>query len=109
MLVVLVCVVIGMGTGFRTIADLPDTRANTAYANVTVTGGVDADSVRKVAQPVGDSRLTVETGGHACAPTTKAGGISEVVGIVAASHEPNGSPPAARKAHAAPSDMDTES
>jgi RND superfamily putative drug exporter len=152
-LVVLVCMVVGMGTGFRSVADLPasesaragallgssagatetgrivwhtsgeavdsaetraevsvmltrvaalpgvlavaspysddgaaqvNTQANTAYADVTVTGKVDADEVRNVSQSIGDPRLRVEIGGHAFAPTTKSGGIAEVVGIAAA-------------------------
>ncbi|MDT3444560.1 MMPL family transporter [Pseudofrankia sp. BMG5.37] len=83
------------------VASLPDVKAvqspytagdaaqlnvgqNTAYANVTVTHGVNVDQVQKVAQSIENSDLQVEIGGQAFAPKTKSGGIAEVVGIVAA-------------------------
>ncbi|WP_238434828.1 MULTISPECIES: MMPL family transporter [unclassified Frankia] len=56
---------------------------NTAYALVTVTDA-KVGQVEQAAQSIDSSRLQVELGGQAFAPQTKAGGISEIVGILAA-------------------------
>ncbi|MDT3439188.1 MMPL family transporter, partial [Pseudofrankia sp. BMG5.37] len=61
-----------------------NTSQNTAYADVTVTDDVDVAQVRQAAQSIENDHLKVETGGQAFAPETKAGGIAEVVGILAA-------------------------
>lgn len=60
------------------------TGQNTAYADVTVTDDVDVDQVQDVVRSFETSRLQVETGGQAFAPTTRPGGIAEGVGVLAA-------------------------
>ncbi|MBL7498241.1 MMPL family transporter [Frankia sp. CNm7] len=61
-----------------------NTGQNTAYADVTVTDDVEVAQVQKIAQSIESDQLQVETGGQAFAPETKAGGIAEAVGILAA-------------------------
>jgi uncharacterized membrane protein YdfJ with MMPL/SSD domain len=56
---------------------------NTAYALVTVTDA-KVGQVEQAAQSIEGGQLQVELGGQAFAPQTKAGGIAEIVGILAA-------------------------
>ena len=61
-----------------------DAATSTAYADVVVTDDVSVDQVQRSVESADSQDLTVTMGGQAFAPQTKAGGIGEGIGILAA-------------------------
>jgi RND superfamily putative drug exporter len=61
-----------------------NTTADVAYAAVTIDDSADLDQINAVARSADSATLQVETGGQAFTVNPAAGGITEIIGVVAA-------------------------